>query len=136
MGPLIQPTSVFLCDLRMTVGSKLRTAWVEGDNTSPESRRFSLTSTTSPGDSMASSVVSKVTMRPSRARLMKIVYSGSSLSPLAATAFTSSILRAGPMLVSISSRRWEVSCSSFQGLPLKCGFQVTQLDVELTHSLP
>ena len=62
-----------------------------------QTRRFSLTSTTSPGESIASSVASKETRTPSRTRLIWIIYSASSASFPAARAFTSSNRRAGPM---------------------------------------
>ena len=102
----------------------------------PETRRFNLTSTTSPGESIASSVASKVTRTPSRTRLIRIVYSALSASFPAARAFTSSNRRAGPMLVSISRRRWAVSWSSVRVCRPYKRLHVAKLDVQIAHVLP
>ena len=91
---------------------------------------------TSPGDSVVSLAALKVTMRPSRARLIKIAYSG--FVTIAACGF-------GLYLAYLPRRnnaRLDLAqalggfLQLSQCLPLKGGFQITQLDVELTHGLP
>ena len=94
------------------VGSNSRIACVESPGPLSETGRFSLTSMTSPGESIGFFGRVETDHGSSRTRLIRIVYSASSVLLPAPWAFTCSNRRAGPRLVSTSRSRRDASWSS------------------------